>query len=598
MTRTRRHAVSAVVAVLALSGLAVPATAEVAASAPTSPQRPAAAEDLVVPDLARGLIIRTTSGTSSSDVAAATASALGATADVTGTASLAPSMSTVAFDRVVDGDAAAAVAARVERRADVVWAVPDRLRRASAVSPVSTDDPLFSQQRNLWDRSSSVRGGFSTKAPALWQATRGVRSTVVAVIDTGILAHPDLAGRTVAGYDFVGSATRGRDGNGRDADPTDVGDWNTSRQCGGAGATTSSWHGTFVAGQVAATADNRTGITGVAPGVVVQPVRALGRCGGWDSDLLDSIRWASGGTVRGAPVNATPAAIVNLSLGGLAANARERRATCRAYDAVAAAGRARGSIFIAAAGNEGADADLAVPASCGQYISVGAVGRKGFSASYSNIGPTVDLAAPGGDTAVGGPSDSIVSLGNAGRRRAGANRYVRYEGTSMAAPQVAGAAALLHGLGITAPDELTTALLASVSPFRPRSSAYAHRRVRYEGRTYRVDLNCTTRGRRWCGRGLLDLSRVQAPVSVPQVSGVVAVGQPVVASDVGWVSTPAAVTRTWRADGVVVGTGATYQPTSADVGRRLTVTIAPSSGPYARLAATSVPTGPVPEPDA
>ncbi|MET0929582.1 MAG: S8 family serine peptidase [Aeromicrobium sp.] len=592
---TRRVTGTALAAVLTLTGLDAAAVADDVSVEQATAARPVAEQE---PDLARGLIVRTTTGSPSSAVLAATDTALGEGIAVAGDDRLVPRISTVDFDEVVDGAAAEAVAAQVERRDDVVWAIPNRLRRIETRAPVTTNDPLFRQQRNLWDTSSSRRGGYSIKAPALWRATKGSPSTVVAVIDTGIVAHPDLAGRTVAGYDFIKNATLARDGDGRDADPTDRGDWNVDGQCPYEGGAASSWHGTFVAGQIAASANNRTGISGVAPNVKVQPIRALGRCGGWDSDILDSITWASGGSVRGVPANPTPAPIVNLSFGGMAPSASERKAACRVYDAIAKAGRARGSVFIAAAGNEGDNANRMIPASCSEYVSVGATSRKGFSSIYSNVGSTVDLSAPGGDTTVDGRKDSILSLGNTGRRRAGSSTYVRYEGTSMAAPQVAGAAALLHGLGFTTPSALRSALYASVSPFRPRSSTYARKRVRIDGETYRADLNCTSGRRKWCGRGLLDLGRVQAPVGTPTVSGTASVGGTLRASAVAWVSAPRGIAQTWRADGAVVGRGPVYRPTAADVGRRLTVTVSPASGVFARIGTTSAPTAVVTAPAA
>lgn len=588
---TRRIAAGVVATALVVTGLGQGASAE-RGPAPTPGERPRTSE---APDVARGLIVRTTTGSPSDAVVSAAGTALGAAGAVTDTGRLIPQISTVDFDQVVDGDVADAVAARLEQRDDVVWAIPNRLRRVTARAPVTTNDPLFRQQRNLWDAGAARRGGYSIKAPSLWRATKGSPSTVVAVIDTGITDHPDLAGRTVPGFDFISSPKRARDGDGRDADPTDKGDWNGSRECPDVGSARSSWHGTFVAGQIAASADNGKGIAGVAPGVVIQPIRALGRCGGWDSDLLDSMIWASGGSVAGVPANATPAPIVNLSLAGLASSSAERKAACRVFDAVARAGRKRGSLFIASAGNESDHANRAVPASCSEFVSVGATSAKGFSSIYSNVGSTVDLSAPGGDTIVGGRSDSIVSLGNAGRRSIGVHRYVRYEGTSMAAPQVAGAAALLHGLGFTSPGALRSALYASVSPFRARSGTQARKKIRIDGRTYRVDLNCSTRKRQWCGRGLLDLSRVQAPVSSPVIGGTPRVGEPLTASGVAWVSAPRAVTHTWRADGAIVGSGAVYVPTAADVGRQLTVTVSPASGIFARLAAVSAPTVPVPD---
>lgn len=547
-----------------------------------------------VEDVARGLIVKTTTSSPSDALLSATDAALGGAAEVATDAALAPQVSTIGFDEVIDADVATDVAAEVEARPDVVWAIPDRLRRVQGGPPVSTNDPLFAQQRNLWDAAAGRSGGYSIKAPALWQASKGSASTVVAVIDTGVLAHPDLAGKIVPGYDFISSAEAARDGDGRDSDPTDVGDWNVNRECPYPGATASSWHGTFVAGQIAASTDNGDGIAGVAPGVVVQPVRALGRCGGWDSDILDSLVWASGGSVAGVPANPTPAPVVNLSFAGLASSARERTAACRVYNEVARSAATRGSLFIAAAGNEGSNANRAIPASCSEFVSVGAISRKGFTALYSNVGSTVDLAAPGGDTQVGGRGDSVISLGNAGTTTAGANGYVRYEGTSMAAPQVAGAAALLHGLGFTTSSSLRSALYASVSPFRARSSAYARKKVRVDRRTVRVDLNCTTRRRHWCGRGQLDLSRVQAPVSPPTIGGTLRIGEPLSAASGGWVSPPASIAYTWRADGAVVGAGLTYQPTSADVGKQLTVSMAPAGGVFTRLSATSAPTAAVP----
>ncbi len=590
MSTTRRLSVLLVALTSAVAGVGLSA-AQADALAPSADSRQATSG---VRDVARGLIVKTTTSSPSDAVLDAADAALGDAAEVTDDVVLAPQVSTVGFDEVVAADVAAEVAAQIEARPDVLWAIPDRLRRVQAGAPVSTNDPLFTQQRNLWDASAGRRGGYSIKAPALWQASRGTASTVVAVIDTGVLDHPDLAGKLVAGYDFISSAAAARDGDGRDSDPTDMGDWNANRECPYPGATESSWHGTFIAGQIAASTDNGIGIAGVAPGVVVQPVRALGRCGGWDSDILDAMTWASGGSVAGAPVNATPAAVINLSFAGLASSARERGAVCRVYNDVARAAGARGSLFVAAAGNEGSNANRAIPASCSEFVSVGAISRKGFSAIYSNVGSTVDLSAPGGDTKVGGRGDSIISLGNSGTTSAGANGYVRYEGTSMAAPQVAGAAALLHSLGFTSPRSLRSAIYSAVTPFRPRSTVFARKKVRIDGRTVRADLNCTTRGRRWCGRGQLDLSRVQAPASPPSVTGTLRIGEPLTAMPGAWVSRPAAVAYTWRADGAVVGSGPTYRPTGADVGRQMTVSMAPASGIFSRLSATSAPTAAVP----
>ena len=200
---------------------------------------------------------------------------------------------------------------------------------------------------------------------------------------------------------------------------------------------------------IAAQADNARGIAGIAPGVKIRPVRVLGRCGGWDSDILAGITWASGGTVSGVPSTVPAAQVVNLSLGGYTDSIAERDSVCEAYNAVASAGRARGSLFVAAAGNDFGNANMSVPAACSQFISVAATSIKGFSSSYSNVGSSVDLSAPGGDSLVEGSADRILSLINTSKTdpASGSYAYARHEGTSMAAPEVSAGAALLYSLG-------------------------------------------------------------------------------------------------------------------------------------------------------
>ena len=153
------------------------------------------------------------------------------------------------------------------------------------------------------------------RIPGAWDVATGTGVTV-AVIDTGITAHPDLDANVLPGYDFVSDATAARDGNGRDANAQDQGDWYAAGECGQPTAGNTSWHGTHVAGTVAAVTGNATGVAGVAPNAKVVPVRVLAKCGGSLSDIADAIVWASGGTVAGIPANANPAKVINMSLGG------------------------------------------------------------------------------------------------------------------------------------------------------------------------------------------------------------------------------------------------------------------------------------------
>ncbi|WP_396042150.1 S8 family serine peptidase [Aeromicrobium sp. UC242_57] len=584
----RRTLTVTLVSCLALSLTGFSASANEAPKPSLAPAKggPAAPDpvDDTVPDLARGLIVKTTTSVPSDGLLAAADAALGSAAEVVADDKVSTKVSTVEFDEPIAGDEADEVAAAVAERSDVEWAVPDRLMGTQAAPPVNKNDPGFSSQRNLWSTVSSPVGGYSIKAPSLWRKTEGSTGTVVAVIDSGILpGHPDLAGKIVPGYDFVSGdgGVLPRDGGGRDNDPSDPGDWNAAGECGpGSRKSNSSWHGTFVAGQIAAATNNGQGIAAVAPNVKVQPIRALGSCGGWSSDIVAAMEYASSG----------PAKIVNMSLASPPLSKASRNQACQLFSYYAQRGNSRGAIFVAAAGNDGANANLATPASCPGFISVGATSAKGFSAIYSNIGSTVDLSAPGGDSTVEGKNDVIYSLSNAGTQGPSASYgYAAQQGTSMAAPQVAGAAALLYSLGFTTPGALTNAIYASVSPFRPKSSSYARKRV--EGYVY--DLNCTARGRKWCGRGLLDLSRVQAPLSKPVISGALTIGEPLRTSLGSWVRTPSP-RYTWKVAGVVKGTSAVYWPTAADAGKSITVTITPSTAAFARLTNASVGTAAVP----
>jgi serine protease len=573
-----RRLVLSVVAVSALGLSALPMTAS-AEDAPAPARGAVDDRSAVVPDqpdpIARGIIVQTTTSTPSDAALDATDDALGSEANVADDKKLTGKISTIVFDETVPAEVAADAAAEIQKRSDVLWAAPDTLRQIDADPPVTKNDSYFAGQRNIWDsRVASPKGGYSIKAPALWRRTEGSPDVTVAVLDTGIRAeHPDIAGKLVPGYDMISPdsasgtkrfATAG-DGSGRDANPSDPGDWNSYGQCyPRSPSSPSSWHGTFVAGQIAANTDNAAGIAAVAPGVKVQPVRVLGHCGGWDSDILAGITWASGGHVDGVPDNPTPAKVVNLSLGADYGTTTARNQACVPYAAAASAGRARGSMFVASAGNGWGSANQTVPSSCLGFISVGATSSKGNRALYSNYGGAVDISAPGGDTLVEGRYDSIISLGNSGTKGASTSKYVRYEGTSMAAPQVSAAAALLFSLGLQDPGEVTTALYGSVSPFKKPTQTYLKKRVMINGRAYYFNLLCSTKK---CGRGILDLSKVRAPLTPIAISGRMRDGKAIIGEPLTvegeWVG--GEPTFEWSArypDGgyTVVGTGRRFTP--------------------------------------
>ncbi|RYJ06215.1 MAG: hypothetical protein EON52_07510, partial [Actinomycetales bacterium] len=467
----------------------------------------------------------------------------------------------------------------------------------------------FPRQKGVWDTAyASPAGGYSTKAPSVWRSTQGDPSVVVAVVDTGIRKeHPDLKNQLVEGYDMIG-ADQGddaqplpegdphrfytaNDGDGRDSDPSDPGDWINAndRYCyptGGNDFERSSWHGTHVAGIVAAQADNGIGISGIAPGVKVQPVRALGRCGGWDSDIMAAIAWASGAKVSGVPVNATPADVINVSLGTAAATSQERAEACVPYSRIF---RSISAVVVAAAGNGLGNANLEVPASCSGAVSVAATSEWGFRAFYSNVGSTVDLSAAGGDDVIA--RNGILSTVGTGSRGPTGTGYAEYMGTSMAAPAVSGAAALMYSLGITDGNRVEEALRATVSGFRS-SSKYSAVSLSDGTREYLLNLNCA---RTRCGSGVLDLSRLPAPIGTPTVSGDLVVGEPVSASS-RWTRTTAMAYQ-WMRDGEPVegATSASYIVRPDDVGHRLSYTVHPAAQAYELIERTSTSSGVVPE---
>jgi serine protease len=358
---------------------------------------------------------------------------------------------------------AQALAARLAADPDVEYAEADQMMQPTALP----NDPQYSNQ---WGYFAPTPGLMGANLAGAWDLTTGSSSIYIAVIDTGIRPHADLVGRYVGGYDFIsGSLAVANDGDLRDNDPSDPGDWVTSQEAAsgtlaGCPVRSSSWHGTHVAGTVAAATHNAFGVAGSNWVSQVVPVRVLGKCGGYTSDIVDGMRWAAGLSVSGVPSNPYAAKVLNLSLGGSGA-------CTSTYQNAITEITAAGAVVVVAAGNSNANASNYSPASCAGVLTVAATGKVGNRAYYSNYGTSVEIAAPGGDANADGSNGTILSTLNAGTTTPGADALAYYQGTSMATPHVAGIVSLMlsRNPGLT-PAQVTQILQATVTAFPAGSS--------------------------------------------------------------------------------------------------------------------------------
>ena len=386
------------------------------------------------------------------------------------------------------------LAKRLAAESDVEYAVPDR--RVHIVA--APNDPLYAAGPAVSGTSGGPAVGqwylhapagdvqSSINAEPAWDALTGGTTVVVGMIDTGVrFDHPDLlraaaGGHLLPGYDMIADPATANDGDGRDADPSDPGDSVTDAEISQQGgpyyqcvpqAEASSWHGTQTSGLVAALANNGIGMAGAARNVLLLPVRVLGKCGGYDSDVIAGMLWATGLSVPGVPANPTPARVLNLSLGG------DGGCTSAYVDAV---GRinAAGTVVVVAAGNDAGHA-LGAPASCPGVIAVTALRHVGTKVGFSDLGPNVAISAPGGNCvniAAGSPClYPILTTSNAGTSTpvadaSGGSIYTdsfnASLGTSFAAPLVAATTAMMLSAQPTmTPSQVRALLQATARPF-------------------------------------------------------------------------------------------------------------------------------------
>lgn len=428
------------------------------------------------------------------------------------------------FAQPMTAEQAHAMAAQLAQRADVLWAVPNTRERRLQAAGAPPSDPSFGNQWWLQPVAGSdglplaqrLRGvpGYLT---AWTSVTTGSASSVIAVLDNGIVDHPDLTGKVIKGYDMVGDVEFSNDGDGRDADPSDPGDWVDSTDLArpayaGCAAETSSWHGTVIAGMLAANVNNGQGGASMNwPGKVLA-VRVAAKCGADVVDIVDGMRWAAGLDVCAnaactafLPRNPNPARVLNISFGG--------SGDCSPYQGAIDELRNLGVVVVAAAGNEHA-ATPTRPAKCPGVLGVAALNRDGFKSTYSNFGSTLAIATVGGDDPDGAwgsrlADSGVFGVGNFGDTAPGASGYFSYFGTSFSTPIVAGAVSLMLAVN--------PALTAAQIEQGLRVSARPHVTSSLPGVAACSDANpgrclCTAST---CGAGILDVPQALAYAAAP-----------------------------------------------------------------------------------
>jgi len=322
----------------------------------------------------------------------------------------------------------------------VEYAELNLIRRAQG-GPVTPNDTYYGLQ---WHYPL-------IKLPQAWGVFTGTTNTIVAVIDTGERPHPDLDANTITGFDFISSATIAGDGDGRDADPFDEGD--------GTGPTPSSFHGTHVAGTIAAVTGNSVGVSGVCGPqnrTRVMHLRALGQGGGTDADIAQAILYAARLTNASGTLPAQRADVINMSLGGPGSTSSVQSAINSAVGA--------GVVIFAASGNNNSGTAF-FPASYNNVISVSAVDINSEKAPYSNFNATVDVCAPGGDTSIDLNNDTYADgvLSTLVNEQTSAPVFAFYQGTSMACPHAAGLAALMRSQNTALTPAQVESLMKSTS---------------------------------------------------------------------------------------------------------------------------------------
>ncbi len=519
-----------------------------------------------------------------------------------------------------NGLSSASLAAKLAVLPDVEYAVADERKHIVA----APNDTFYASRPATTNSGGPAVGQWYLKPPGLdgnpltntapaainaeqaWDVLNGGTgnaSVVVAVLDTGVRKdHPDLlGGNMLQGYDMISSDSAGvfttaNDGNGRDNDPSDPGDWVTSTESMTGNASSnplfgctvegSSWHGTQTLGLIGAATNNAAGIASVGRNVSVLPIRVLGKCGGYDSDILVGMQWAAGVysaaelTNLGLPANPTPAKVLSMSLGSAGP-------CMQPYQDAMTRITAAGVVVVASAGNSAGHA-VSTPANCPGIIAVAGLRHVGDKVGFSDLGPEIAISAPGGNcvniTAGSACLYPIMTTSNSGATTpvtgAGGATYTDSFaapslGTSFSAPLVAGAVGLMLSVKPSmTPAQVRSTLQATARPFPTTGGSAGILQCVAPTSTDQNECYCTTAT---CGAGMLDVHAaviasigVQAQIAVTTTTPTA--GSPVVLTSTSVIGAGQSATYLWT----IVSSGATGATTTG-ANNASTVTVAPTA---------------------
>lgn len=371
-----------------------------------------------------------------------------------------------------DDDPTPIILERLRKNPNVLYAVKDRVGYFKPVPEPQVDSTLRTllSHESQWDEFSAPAGIMLESKPGLrdgaWAYTNGgQKPVVVAVLDTGIALNDSLIDNLV-----------------KDKDGT-VWGWNFADNNSNLVDETKSYHGTHVAGTIAGYGSV---MSGVGEQLKVLTVKIPGKSGMfYESSVINGIYWSVGADVPGVPTNMHPAKVLNMSFGVDVGEGKEADFCDQALQEAVFFARKKGAVIAAAAGNDNLWEHLNAPAGCNGTMKIASTGPEGLRSYFSNYGPSVSFAAPGGDKRYGAAGGILSTVNPGGGYEHSGFDF--YQGTSMASPHVAGVAALVYAVSDLKPEQVEQLLYVTTHDF---------------GESDSDNKSCV--GKKPCGHGILD----------------------------------------------------------------------------------------------